>query len=73
MDNYDTLFKAIMEENFISASLNYENYKDRTDEELDGEEKDLKKQDPKHFRANIDKKLSDIQKEKDRRKQSKDK
>jgi hypothetical protein len=73
MDNYDNLFKAIMKETFISASLNYESYKDRSDDELDGEEKDLKKQDPKHFRANIGKKISDIQKEKDRRKQSKDK
>ena len=73
MEQYDNLFNSIMESYFVSSSLNYEDYKERTDDELKGELDDLGKQDPKHFRANIDKKVTDIKKEMDRRKQSKDK
>ena len=73
MKNFDKLFESIMQDSFISTSLNYENYKDRTDDELKGELDDLNKQDPKTFRADIDKKKQDISKEMKSRAKQKDK
>lgn len=73
MTRYDDLFKSLMEGNFVSASMNYENYKDRTDDELDSELKDLDSQSDKHFRADKTKKAADIKKEIEKRKQAKDK
>ena len=68
MTKYDDLFNSLMERTIISSSMNYENYSNRTDQELKDELKDLKSQDKKHFRANIDKKSQDIKKEIDKRK-----
>ena len=72
MTKYDDLFNSLMERTIISSSLNYENYGNRTDQELKDEMDDLKSQDNKHFRADVDKKAEDIKKEIDKRK-SKDK
>lgn len=63
MDNFNKLFESLMQDAFVSTSLNYEDYKNRTDDELKAELDDLNKQDPKTFRANIDKKKQDISKE----------
>lgn len=73
MNKYDKLFENIMRENMISTSLNYEDYKNRTDDELKAELDDLNKQDPKTFRANIQTKKQDINKEIKRRDVKKDK
>ena len=73
MTRYDDLFKSLMESNFVSTSMNYENYDERTDDELDSELKDLNSQSDKHFRADKQKKTTDIEKEIEKRKQSKDK
>ena len=72
MTKYDSLFNSLMERTIISSSMNYENYKNRTDQELKDELDDLKSQDSKHFRANKDKKSEEIKKEIDKR-TSKDK
>ena len=68
MTKYDDLFNSLMERTIISSSLNYENYSNRTDQELKDELNDLKSQDKKHFRADADKKSEDIKKEIDKRK-----
>ena len=73
MNKYDKLFESIMRDNMISTSLNYEDYKNRTDDELKAELDDLKKHDPKTFRANIKTKKQDIDKEIKRRSGEKDK
>ena len=73
MKNFDKLFESLMQSSFISTSLNYEDYKNRTDDELKGELDDLNKQDPKTFRTNIDKKKQDISKEMKSRAKDKDK
>ena len=68
MTKYDDLFNSLMERTIISSSMNYENYSNRTDQELKDELNDLKSQDKKHFRADKDKKSEDIEKEIDKRK-----
>lgn len=73
MDNFDKLYESLMQDTFVSASLNYEDYKNRTDDELKSELDDLNKQDPKTFRANLDKKKQDINKEIESRGGKKDK
>lgn len=67
MTRYDDLFNSLMERAFISSSMNYENYKNRTDQELKDELDDLNSQDSKHFRSDKDKKSEDIKKELDKR------
>jgi hypothetical protein len=57
-----------MERTIISSSMNYENYKNRTDQELKDELEDLKTHERKHFRADANKKSDDIKKEIDKRK-----
>ena len=44
MTKYDDLFDSIMERTIISSSMNYENYGNRTDQELKDELEDLKTQ-----------------------------
>lgn len=73
MNKYDKLFENIMRDNMISTSLNYEDYKNRTDSELKAELDDLNKHDPKTFRASIETKKQDIDKEMKRRSGRKDK
>tara|TARA_A100001011_G_C14070119_1_gene739893 strand:- start:639 stop:860 length:222 start_codon:yes stop_codon:yes gene_type:complete len=73
MDNFDKLYESLMQDTFVSASLNYEDYKNRTDDELKSELDDLNKQDPKTFRANLSKKKQDINKEIESRGGKKDK
>ena len=73
MNNFDKLFESLMQDTFISTSLNYEDYTNRTDDELKSELDDLSKQDPKTFRANLDKKKQDINKEIESRGGKKDK
>lgn len=73
MNNFDNLFESLMQDTFVSTSLNYEDYKNRTDDELKAEIDDLNKQDPKTFRANLDKKKQDINKEIESRGGKKDK
>lgn len=73
MNKYDKLFENIMRDNMISTSLNYEDYKNRTDDELKAELDDLNKHDPKTFRANIKTKKQDIDKEIKRRSSKNDK
>lgn len=68
MTKYDRLFNSLMEHTIISCSMNYENYSNRTDQELKDELDDLKSQDKKHFRADMDKKTQDIKKEIEKRK-----
>lgn len=63
MTKYDDLFNRLMERTILSSSMNYENYKNRTDSELNDELNDLKSQDKKHFRADVKKKSEDIKKE----------
>ena len=63
MKKYDDLFNRLMERTILSSSMNYENYKNRTDSELNDELNDLKSQDKKHFRADVKKKSEDIKKE----------
>jgi len=63
MDNYNTTFNRIMSECFVSSSLNFENYSNRTDSELQDELKDLKSQAPDSFRSDISKKIKDLEKE----------
>lgn len=68
MTKYDDIFNRFMEHTILSSSMNYENYSNRTDQELKDELNDLKTQDPKHFRADKDKKSEDIKKEIENRK-----
>ena len=63
MTKYDDLFERVMNQTFISSSINYENYNSRTDDELAKELKDLESQDSKTFRSDKSRKINDIKKE----------
>jgi hypothetical protein len=73
MKKFDKLFENLMHESFVSTSLNYEDYTDRTDDELKAELDDVDKQDPKHFRSDVKKKRQDINDEMKKRKSNNDK